>query len=149
MKILVTGGTGNVGGVVVKELLKRGAKVRVLARKRPEQGKLPAGVEVAIGDMLDPGSVEQALQGVDKLFLLNAVVADELTQALIAYGSAIPRRTALCVEGGGGERAARVRCSVHDPAAGLLPPERRPAEGRPDGSRYLPHADWYGGDLRG
>jgi uncharacterized protein YbjT (DUF2867 family) len=88
MKILVTGGTGNVGGVVVKELLKRGAKVRVLARKRPEQGKLPAGVEVAIGDMLDPGSVEQALQGVDKLFLLNAVVADELTQALIAYGIA-------------------------------------------------------------
>jgi len=88
MKILVTGGTGNVGGVVVKELLKRGAKVQVLARKRPEQGKLPAGVEVAIGDMLDPGSVEQALQGVDKLFLLNAVVADELTQALIAYGIA-------------------------------------------------------------
>ena len=88
MKILVTGGSGNVGGVVVKELLKRGAKVRVLARKRPEQGKLPAGVEVAIGDMLDPGSVEQALQGVDKLFLLNAVVADELTQALIAYGIA-------------------------------------------------------------
>ena len=28
------------------------------------------------------------MQGVDKLFLLNAVVADELTQALIAYGIA-------------------------------------------------------------
>lgn len=88
MKILVTGGTGNVGGGVVKELLKRGAKVRVLARKQPEQGKLPAGVEVAIGDLLDPVSVEQAMRGVDKLFLLNAVAADELTQALIAYGIA-------------------------------------------------------------
>lgn len=32
--------------------------------------------------------MEQALQGVDKLFLLNAVVTDELTQALIAYGVA-------------------------------------------------------------
>ena len=93
MKILVTGGTGNVGGAVVKELLKRGAKVRVLARKQPEEGKLPAGVEVAIGDLLDPGSVEQAMQGVDKQFLLNAVVADELTQALIAYG--IARRVGL------------------------------------------------------
>jgi len=93
MKILVTGGTGNVGSAVVKELLKRGAKVRVLARKPPEEGKLPAGVEVSIGDLLDPGSVEQAMQGVDKLFLLNAVVADELTQALIAYG--IARRVGL------------------------------------------------------
>jgi len=93
MKILVTGGTGNVGGAVVKELLKRGAKVRVLARKQPEEGKLPAGVEVAIGDLLDPASVEQAMQGIGKLFLLNAVVADELTQALIAYG--IARRVGL------------------------------------------------------
>jgi uncharacterized protein YbjT (DUF2867 family) len=88
MKILVTGGTGNVGGAVVKELLKRGAEVRVLARKQPETSKLPAEVEIAIGDLIDPVSVEKAMQGVDKLFLLNAVVTDELTQALIAYGIA-------------------------------------------------------------
>ena len=87
MKILVTGGTGNVGGKVVSELLKRGADVRVLARKQPEE-KVQAGVEIVTGDLLDPVSVEQAMRGVDKLFLLNAVVADELTQALIAYGIA-------------------------------------------------------------
>jgi uncharacterized protein YbjT (DUF2867 family) len=88
MKTLVIGGTGNVGGAVVNELVRRGANVRVLARKQPDEGKLPAGVEVAVGDLLNPDSVEQAVQGVDKLFLLNAVVADELTQALIAYGVA-------------------------------------------------------------
>lgn len=88
MKILVTGGTGNVGGAVVNELLRRNAEVRILARKQPEPGKFPEGVEVALGDLLDPVSVEQALNGVDKLFLLNAVVTDELTQALIAYGGA-------------------------------------------------------------
>ena len=88
MKILVTGGTGNVGGAVLRELIKRGALVRVLARKQPDAGKLPAAVEVALGDLLDPGSVEQAMRGIDKLFLLNGVVADELTQALIAYGIA-------------------------------------------------------------
>ena len=87
MKILVTGGTGNVGGKVVSELVKRGAEVRVLARKQPE-GKVQPGVEIVTGDLLDPVSVEQAMRGVDKLFLLNAVVADELTQALIAYGIA-------------------------------------------------------------
>jgi uncharacterized protein YbjT (DUF2867 family) len=84
MKILVTGGTGNVGGAVVNELVKRGAEVRVLARKQPDKGKLAAGVEVAVGDLLDPVAVEKALEGMDKLFLLNAVVTDELTQALIA-----------------------------------------------------------------
>jgi uncharacterized protein YbjT (DUF2867 family) len=88
MNILVIGGTGNVGSAVVEELLKRGAQVRVLARKQPAQGKLAGGVEVAIGDLLDPVSVESAMQGIDKLFLLNSVVTDELTQALIAYGIA-------------------------------------------------------------
>jgi len=88
MKILVTGGTGNVGGAVVRESLKRGAQVRVLARKQPGEDRLPAGVEVAIGDLLDPSSVEEAMKGISKLFLLNAVAADELTQALIAYGIA-------------------------------------------------------------
>jgi uncharacterized protein YbjT (DUF2867 family) len=77
-----------VGGEVVEELLKRGAEVRVLARKQPEADKLPTEVEVVIGDLLDPVSIEQAMQGIDKLFLLNAVVTDELTQALIAYGVA-------------------------------------------------------------
>jgi uncharacterized protein YbjT (DUF2867 family) len=88
MKVLVTGGTGNVGGAVVQEVLKRGAQVRVLARKQPEEGKLPKEVEIAIGDLMDPVSLEKAIEGIDKLFLLNAVVADELTQALIAYGIA-------------------------------------------------------------
>src|ERR1039458_3884559 len=61
MKILVTGATGNVGSLVVTELLKRGAEVRALVRKQPKAGKLPAGVEVAIGDLLDPVSVEKKL----------------------------------------------------------------------------------------
>jgi len=83
MKILVTGGTGNVGAEVVKELLKRNADIRLLVRK---QGTAtPNGVEVAIGDLLDPVSVRKALDGVEKLYLLNAVSPDELTQGLIAY----------------------------------------------------------------
>jgi uncharacterized protein YbjT (DUF2867 family) len=45
----------------------------------------PPGVETAIGDLIDPVSVAKALEGVDKLYLLNAVLPDELTQGLIAY----------------------------------------------------------------
>jgi uncharacterized protein YbjT (DUF2867 family) len=83
MKILVTGGTGRVGSEVVKELQKRKADVRLLVRKNG--APMPTGVEAAIGDLLDPVSVEKAMDGVDKLYLLNAVLPDELTQGLIAY----------------------------------------------------------------
>jgi len=83
MKILVVGGTGHVGSEVVKELKKRDADIRMLVRKAI--AKPPAEVEVVVGDLLDPVSVEKALDGVDKLYLLNAVTPDELTQALIAY----------------------------------------------------------------
>jgi len=83
MKILVTGATGNVGAEVVKELLKRNADIRLLVRK--QDAATPNGVEVAIGDLLDPVSVRKALDGVEKLYLLNAVSPDELTQGLIAY----------------------------------------------------------------
>lgn len=93
MKVLVTGATGTVGSNVVSELVKRGAGVRALTRKEPPEGTFPASVEIVRGDLLDPVSVERAMQGVDKLFLLNAVAADELTQGLIAYG--IARRLEL------------------------------------------------------
>jgi uncharacterized protein YbjT (DUF2867 family) len=83
MKILVTGGTGKVGAEVVKELQKRKVEIRLLVRK--EGGAGPKGAQVAIGDLLDPVSVEHAMQGVDKLYLLNAVAPDELTQGLIAF----------------------------------------------------------------
>ncbi len=92
MKILVTGSTGNVGGEVLRNLHKRGVEVRALVRK-PEAVSFPAGVEVVTGDLTDPESIRAAAKGVDKLFLLNAVVADELTQALTAYG--IARRSGI------------------------------------------------------
>ena len=84
MKILVTGGTGAVGSKVIDELLQRGAQVRALVRNQG-QAKVPDGVETLVGDLLDPVSVQKALQGVDKLYLLNAVVPDELTRGLIAF----------------------------------------------------------------
>ena len=83
MKILVTGGTGRVGSEVVKELQKRKADIRLLVRKN--DAPTPTGVEAVMGDLIDPVSVEKAMDGVDKLYLLNAVLPDELTQGLIAY----------------------------------------------------------------
>ncbi len=85
MKVLVTGGTGKVGSEVIQELRRRGASVRALVRKQEASAQLPEGVGAVVGDLLDPVSVQKALEGVDKLYLLNGVVPDELTQGLIAY----------------------------------------------------------------
>jgi uncharacterized protein YbjT (DUF2867 family) len=85
MRILVTGGTGKVGSEVIKALVKRNVGVRALVRKQEASTTMPEGIEISLGDLLDPVAVRKALDGVDKLYLLNAVVPDELTQGLIAY----------------------------------------------------------------
>jgi len=87
MTILVTGATGTVGRNVVDQLLKRGADVRALVRN-PAKADLPAGVAMVEGDLLNVDALRAALSGVSTLFLLNAVVPDEFTQALIALNLA-------------------------------------------------------------
>jgi uncharacterized protein YbjT (DUF2867 family) len=87
MTILVTGATGTVGRQVVEQLVKRRADVRALVRD-PAKANFPAGVNVVQGDLLDVDSLRSAFSGASTLFLLNAVVADEFTQALIALNLA-------------------------------------------------------------
>ena len=67
--VLVTGATGRVGRLVVKELLAAGVPVRALTR-RPSAAELPAAVEVFAGDLAEPESLDAALQGVGAVFLL-------------------------------------------------------------------------------
>src|ERR1700751_1018400 len=88
MKVLVTGATGTAGSEVVKALLQRGEAVLALTPKQAKPGTFPGAVEIALGDLTDPVSVAEAIQGVDKLFLLIGNAADEFTQALTAYGLA-------------------------------------------------------------
>ena len=87
MTILVTGATGTIGRQVVDQLVKRGADARALVRD-PAKANLPAGVAVSQGDLLDVDSLRGAFSGVSTLFLLNAVVPDEFTQALTALNLA-------------------------------------------------------------
>jgi len=87
MTILVTGATGTIGRNVVQQLVQRGASVRALVRD-PAKADFPASVDVVKGDLLDVDSLRSAFQGVSTLFLLNAVVPDEFTQALVALNAA-------------------------------------------------------------
>jgi uncharacterized protein YbjT (DUF2867 family) len=87
MTILVTGATGRVGRQVVQQLVERGADVRVLVRD-PSKADFPAGVKIVQGELLDIDALRTAFTGVSTLFLLNAVAADEFTQALVTLNVA-------------------------------------------------------------
>lgn len=68
--ILVTGATGTVGRVLIDQLLRAGALVRAITRRRANVN-LPAGVDIVRADLGDPDSLLAALDGVDQVFLLS------------------------------------------------------------------------------
>jgi uncharacterized protein YbjT (DUF2867 family) len=72
--ILVTGATGNIGSELVKQLVVKGAPVRVITRDEKKAADLAPAVEAVIGDRHDPTIVQKALRGVDKVFLLPVIL---------------------------------------------------------------------------
>lgn len=70
--ILVTGATGTTGSVVLKELLDRGASVRALTHSPEKVDELRAlGADVAVGDLADPGSLDDAMRGIERMYLVQ------------------------------------------------------------------------------
>ena len=69
--ILVTGGTGNVGVNVVRQLLDAGEKVRVVTRN-PSGHSLPDGVDVVYGDLGRAETLPAVLSGIEQAFLFPA-----------------------------------------------------------------------------
>ena len=73
MVSLVTGATGFVGAALVRRLLAEGAPVRVLARPRANRRLLEGlPVEIAVGDLTDPRTLDRAVGGCDSVFHLAA-----------------------------------------------------------------------------
>ncbi|HYI03146.1 NmrA/HSCARG family protein [Hyalangium sp.] len=69
--VTVTGATGQQGGAVTRALLARGHRVRALVRApgSPAAESLRhAGVDLVIGNLEDPASLDRALVGADALF---------------------------------------------------------------------------------
>lgn len=71
MKVLITGATGFVGGVLVRELIKDGEhEVRVLVRKDSNISNIQKldGLEITFGDLRDKESLKKALKGCRGLY---------------------------------------------------------------------------------
>ena len=69
MRFLVTGATGKIGNAVAKRLADRGDEVVALVRNVAKARELlPAGVELARGDVTDPESLRRAVEGAEGVF---------------------------------------------------------------------------------
>jgi uncharacterized protein YbjT (DUF2867 family) len=72
--VLVIGGSSKTGSALIEQSQQRGQRIRALARAS-EDG-LRAGVEAVTGGLGDPGSLERAMDGVEKGVLLASPRCD-------------------------------------------------------------------------
>ena len=71
---LVTGATGAVGPRIVSVLVEAGYAVRTLSLDAPPTDAWPNGVDVRLGDVTDAATVQRAMQGVEAVVHLAAIL---------------------------------------------------------------------------
>ncbi|MFJ8114134.1 NmrA/HSCARG family protein [Streptomyces sp. NPDC096132] len=90
--VLVLGATGNQGGAVTRELLRRGRPVRALTRD-PGSAKARAlaavGAEVVAGDLDDPRSLDAAVSGAYGVYSVQAFMGPGGLEAEERQGRAV------------------------------------------------------------
>lgn len=81
MKVLVVGATGDVGSAAAKIAVTKGHAVRALVRSTSNRDKLEEAkdkVEFVEGDILDTGSLERALDGVEGVIVSIRLTPGEM-----------------------------------------------------------------------
>jgi len=122
-RILVTGGTGFLGGHLLQFLSRRGERVRVLTRAAtPALDALD--VEIQTGSILDPAAVERALDGVEGVYHLAGLVSRDPAAAAQMFEVHV-EGTRLLLEKA---RAAQVRRVVVASTSGTVAVSTDPDE---------------------
>ncbi len=73
MKIFISGGTGFVGGHLVRELLQRGHELRLLTHRRRQVAE---GIQQIEGDVARPETFEEAVRGCDAAINLVGIIRE-------------------------------------------------------------------------
>ena len=74
--ILVTGATGHIGNVLVRELLEQGYSVRALVLPGESLNPIEElDLEIIEGNVLDPDSLNRAMQGIEGVFHLAGIIS--------------------------------------------------------------------------
>ena len=120
MKILVTGGSGTIGGYVLRELLHAGHTVSSFSRTAPRV----EGAEFIRGDITNPDQLSQACQKQDAVIHLAAVPGPgRATPAQLLYVNVIGTVHLPRGSRSGGRRQGRLRLLRR--SDGLFLPETR------------------------
>lgn len=78
--ILVIGGTSKIGSGLIRRLAAAGIPVRALARSAASEAALATlGARPVPGDLADPGSLDAAMDGAQRVFLLAPPHPDDVT----------------------------------------------------------------------
>jgi nucleoside-diphosphate-sugar epimerase len=117
MRVTVTGGTGFLGGYLVRDLLAKAVSVRVLARPSSRAEALRArGVEVVLGDLADAESVGRAVAGADTVYHLAAKVGAAAYKDYFEVNVAGTERVlAACAKQGVGQLVYASSLTVYGP----------------------------------
>jgi len=71
---VVTGASGALGPIVVREFGDAGFTVRALTRAAAPDSTFPDGTEIVVGDILEPETLERAMSGADTVVHLAALL---------------------------------------------------------------------------
>jgi dihydroflavonol-4-reductase len=136
MRVLVTGGTGFLGGRVVEQLRAEGHEVAVLVRPGRPTGMLAPDVEILPGDLLDEPSLRRACRGAEGVVHCAVMqvfwsrLNGQQRQTIVEGTAALLRAT----------HAAKVRRFVHVSSIATIGVSR-------DGSLLDETSRWMGTDL--